>query len=314
MDKKALLEASLEEKIKQTKRLVMDWYEQFDGQVYISWSGGKDSTVLLHIARQIYPDIEAVFCNTRLEFPEITRFVNEYRKKYGNVIVIKPKMDFKEVSQKYGFPIVSKEQSLYLFQIRNTKSEKLREYRTNGYPPNGNFCVSKKWKYLINSDFKISDKCCDNFKKKPFAKYEKQTKKNPMIGVMAGESSLRKQIYLRDECNAFKSKRPISRPINFWDESDIWKYIRDFNVEISPIYNMGYERTGCYLCPYGHHLDLRKGTDRFAQLFKTHPKLYKHSMETLGLKEVLKEYVRIDYRQDGPYKEGDTIELFTKEN
>ena len=49
--------------------------DQRDGQVYISFSGGKDSTVLLHIARQIYPEIEAVFVNTGLEYPEIQKFV-----------------------------------------------------------------------------------------------------------------------------------------------------------------------------------------------------------------------------------------------
>lgn len=61
----------LEAKIKMTKRRIRDWYDYWGGQVYVSFSGGKDSTVLLHLARQVCPDIEAVFVNTGLEYPEV---------------------------------------------------------------------------------------------------------------------------------------------------------------------------------------------------------------------------------------------------
>lgn len=65
----------LEVKINMTKIRLREWvnYYGLDG-VYISFSGGKDSTVLLHIARSIYPDIKACFVDTGLEYPEI-RFI-----------------------------------------------------------------------------------------------------------------------------------------------------------------------------------------------------------------------------------------------
>ena len=44
-------------------------------KVYVSFSGGKDSTVLFHLARRLYPDILGVFCNTGNEYPDIIRFV-----------------------------------------------------------------------------------------------------------------------------------------------------------------------------------------------------------------------------------------------
>lgn len=47
----------LEAKIQLTRQRIIDFYEYFDGEVYISFSGGKDSTVLLDIARKIYQDI-----------------------------------------------------------------------------------------------------------------------------------------------------------------------------------------------------------------------------------------------------------------
>mgnify|MGYP000264252689 CR=1 FL=1 len=53
----------------------MEWYMRYDGQVFISFSGGKDSTVLLDLARRVYPDIPAVYVDTGLEYPELRDFV-----------------------------------------------------------------------------------------------------------------------------------------------------------------------------------------------------------------------------------------------
>ena len=68
-DLKRMQAMPLEDKIARTKLLIKEWYEFFNGKVAISFSGGKDSTVLLHIARQVYPDIPAVFYDTGLEYP-----------------------------------------------------------------------------------------------------------------------------------------------------------------------------------------------------------------------------------------------------
>ena len=93
-------------KIRMTERRLREWVDTFgvDG-VYISFSGGKDSTVLLDIARKMYPDILAVFIDTGLEYPEIRQFV----KTYDNVEWLKPKLNFKQVIQEYGYPLISKE-------------------------------------------------------------------------------------------------------------------------------------------------------------------------------------------------------------
>lgn len=93
-------------KVNMTVARIRAWVDHFgiDG-VYVSFSGGKDSTVLLHIARQIYPDIKAVFVDTGLEYPEIREFV----KGFDNVEWIRPKLTFKQVIEKYGYPFISKE-------------------------------------------------------------------------------------------------------------------------------------------------------------------------------------------------------------
>lgn len=60
---------SLERKIQVAQTRIIDWYQAWNGAVYISFSGGKDSTVLLDLVRRIYPNIPAVFCDTGLEYP-----------------------------------------------------------------------------------------------------------------------------------------------------------------------------------------------------------------------------------------------------
>jgi len=49
-------------KVSLTKARIRQWVNEYgsDG-VYVSFSGGKDSTVLLHIVRSMYPNIKAVF-------------------------------------------------------------------------------------------------------------------------------------------------------------------------------------------------------------------------------------------------------------
>ena len=91
-------------KVEKTKMRIREWYENYNGEVYVSFSGGKDSTVLLDIVRQMYPDVEAVFSDTGLEFPEVREFI----KSKENVTIIKPEKNFKQVITEKGYPIISK--------------------------------------------------------------------------------------------------------------------------------------------------------------------------------------------------------------
>ena len=85
----------------------------------MSFSGGKDSTVLLHIARQIYPDIPAVFSNTGLEYSSIQRFV----KTWDNVDIVVPKMNFVQVVSTYGYPLIGKEVAEAIYYARRLSSQ-----------------------------------------------------------------------------------------------------------------------------------------------------------------------------------------------
>lgn len=94
----------LQRKIQITTARIIEWYQHYDGKVYVAFSGGKDSTVLLDIVRRIYPDVPAVFSDTGLEFPEVREFV----KSCENVTIVRPEMNFRKVIEVYGYPVISK--------------------------------------------------------------------------------------------------------------------------------------------------------------------------------------------------------------
>lgn len=286
----------LELKIWMTERRIRQWKEA-QGRVYVSFSGGLDSTVLLHMARRLYPNIKAAFCDTGLEYPEIKRFVKECG---GDVDVIKPKMNFRQVLEKFGYPVISKEQSKYIRQARSDKTnEDRRKMLLSG---TSRFSISKKWLHMVPAPIKISDRCCDVMKKQPFLAYNKAHKCAPMTAEMAIDSRLRLRTYLRYGCNVAGKK---STPQAFWTVQDVLQYARYYNLNFCSVYGdiaenideqlitTGVEHTGCIFCMYG--VQEEGFPNRFQRLERSHPQLHKYCIETLGLGEIL-DYMGVPYR------------------
>jgi len=277
----------LESKVTLSQLRIRQWYEHWKGQVYVAFSGGKDSTVLLHMVRDLYPNVPAVFSDTGLEFPEIREFV----KKTENVTWVKPKITFRSVIEKYGWPVVSKRVARYVRDLRRPieKNPNTQHLRRTGLNQKGELCPSmklaKKWLFLIDAPFLISEQCCDVMKKGPFKSYVKETGRHPMSGVMTSDARQRMRRYLDEGCNLYSGKDPISRPMSVWLEADVWEYLKVHKVPYSSIYDMGYSRTGCVFCAFGAHLE--KPPNRFQLMKKTHPKLWKYCMDKLGLRPVL---------------------------
>lgn len=116
----------LDLKIEMSKQRIREWYEHFDGMVYIGFSGGKDSSVLLHLVRSIYPDIPAVYCDTGLEFPELKELVRSTE----NTEIVRPKLVFTEVLTRYGYPLVSKEVAEAIYYARRNAAPTDRQTDT----------------------------------------------------------------------------------------------------------------------------------------------------------------------------------------
>lgn len=234
---------SLDQKIDHSLGAIEQFYNYSKGKVYTSFSGGKDSVVLRYLVRYRYPNVETTFLNTTNEFPEIYRFL----KTMNDIRWVQPEMNLKQVIEKVGFPMVSKEQAQYIREARHTKSKKLMDIRMNGKGGNSGK-ISEKWKFLIKAPFEISEKCCHYLKKKPAKKYEKETGLMPIIGTLTSESQLRKMKYYMTGCNDLESKRKGSYPLSIWTTNDIWEFIRKNNIPYCPIYDTYDDKnvqTGC---------------------------------------------------------------------
>jgi len=269
------------------------------GQVFVSFSGGKDSTVLLDLVRKVYPNAPAVFVDTGLEYPEVRQFA----KSRENVIVLKPEMSFRKVIETYGYPLVSK-QIANVIEYANPGTLRWNLLhgnikKDNGKPSEFN---CQQWSYLTEAPFKVSSRCCNIMKKKPLHKFERESGLKPIIGTMASESKQRRSQWLNYGCNSFDAKNPSSKPMSFWTEQDVLEYLQKYKIPYASVYGeiikdekdkwktTDCDRTGCVFCGFGCHLE--KEPNRFQRLKETHPQLYEYCMKPwnsggLGMREVL---------------------------
>lgn len=273
-----------EAKLNLTETRIVDFNKEFE--TYVSFSGGLDSTVLLHIVRKILGnDVPAVFVDTGLEYPEIVEFV----KKFDNVRIIKPEMSFLSVLQKYGYPFPSKETAAKIRKLRHSVlSERYRNYLLNGDERGKLGKLAECWKPLVSGDVDFSEKCCDVMKKNPMHKYQRETGRMPFLGVTQDESFMRRRMYEKTGCNILDGKHPQSKPLGFWTHQDILRYVVENNLDYCSVYGeikrkdngeyytTGVERTGCMFCLFGVHMETVP--NRFQQMAKTHPTLYDYCM------------------------------------
>ena len=273
-------------KIKMTQDRIRGWYDYYNGDVYVSISGGKDSSVLAHLVKGMYSDVPLVFVNTGLEFNS----VREKGKELANT-VLKPKMTFVEVIRTYGYPVISKEVSKRVYEFRKYGENCLAWKEFNGMRMIKNdgeksAYNKEKWRFLLDAPFKMSHKCCHLMKEYPSISYEKETNNKPFIGTLASESRARKNKWLRNGCNAFEQSRPTSQPLSFWKEQDILQYIKENNINLAEVYGdviindkgeyvtTGAIRTGCVFCMFG----ITQNTDRFLRLKEIEPLKYDYIM------------------------------------
>lgn len=266
-DLKQMQSLPLEAKIVMTQQRIWQWYDYWDGEVYVSFSGGKDSTVLADLVARFCKrygyKLYLFFVNTGLEYPEIQKFVKTFaewlRNTYGidvQIDIVRPKMRFDEVIKKYGYPIVSKEVGNAISGARKsinkgTYSLRLKQLGVEEYEYGGLYNSGKhdyessvagskftkrKWRFLLDADFETSDKCCDVMKKAPAKQYGKETGRKPIIATMASESKLREAKWMKYGCNAFEKGNPTSQPMSFWTEQDVLHYLKKNNVPYCSVY------------------------------------------------------------------------------
>ena len=280
----SLREMNLESKITQTRYLIRQAVMEFGlDKVYISYSGGKDSTVLSHIAKNMYPNILHLFANTTNEYPETIQHIKWEKEENGtNIITVLPidakgeTWTFKRVVETYGYPMFSKRVSNAIRTYQHALSERTKQ-NAQGYIGR-NFKKYEKYKELP-----ISDKCCDKLKKEPLRRKAKQLGLQcTILGILASESYQREKDWLEYGCNVFHERKDNqSRPLSFWNDEDILEYIKRYNIKLPKLYDMGYSRNGCMYCGFGVQLE-PEGQNRYQRLKETHPVQYQYFISNFG--------------------------------
>lgn len=287
----------LDDKVRTACHRIEELWNETNGKCYVSFSGGKDSTVLLaliKLCQELYTvgDIPAVFSNTGIELGVTVDFVKWVKENYyPNVKIIYPGKSFDWVLKNKGKPIRSKMKSEMLHRwYIGTRSEYVKSRLVYGVD---NKSVSIKKTYLadrdvhmLHDDFPImaSNKCCDYLKKKTFEAYAKsESLSGAMIGIRieeGGARSIATQKRTKNGgkiCTWVRNGTLQKAPIIDWTDDDVETFIKEYNVPLSDAYTKyGFNRTGCMACPYSRNV-----AHELEYLFYHEPNRYKAAMHWL---------------------------------
>ena len=263
----------------------MDLYTETCGDCYLSFSGGKDSTIVLSLIKALDLNIPAVLSNTGLEMTAITDFINWVKNNYyNNVVIITPEMKYNDVI-KDGKPFRSKIKSTALkYYQKDPNCKTAKSLYDDNYTTSHKIRLANKDFHVLYNDFniKINDNCCEMMKKRPFAKYvEHSGAQGCLTGMRALEGGQRELIYDRklkqgkNVCTDIKKDGFIQKsPIIDWTDEMCEMYIKEYNIPLSRAYtDYGLKRTGCYLCPFDKDLQTR-----LEILYKYEPNKYKAAL------------------------------------
>ena len=283
----------LQDRLTKIKSVIEKYGEE---NFYVSFSGGKDSTILSALIDMALPGnkIPRVYANTGIEYKLILEFVEKLKEKAHSweLHIIKPSVPIKPMLEQVGYPFKSKEHAAVVgsYQNGNKDGKWIKSYLAKS----DRFACPSKLLYQFTDEckIKISDKCCDKLKKEPLHKWQKEhSKPYGIIGIMAAEGGRRNSAkclaFSGDKLKNFQPLVPITKE---WEE---W-FIDEYNIEISEIYYAPYnfERTGCKGCPFAPELQ-----DELEVLEKYFPAERKQC-EYIW-KPVYDEYRRINYRLKG---------------
>lgn len=264
-----LLSETHNKKVSRSSGLVNEFVNTLGlDNVYVSTSGGKDSACVSKLCKQQYPQIKHIMFNTRLEYQATINLA----KKQGAKI-IPSTTSWIEFCEKEGYPVGSKQVSKRIHDVRSGAISCAITLFSKNYG------LSDKWLHFLSRefvDFPISQKCCNEFKKRPSHK----TGLNPILGTRVQESSMRTSAWKKSGCNNYSLdyKRGVSHPISLWIDTDVEQYVNDEQVELSEIYTQYQQkRTGCVNCPYGAHCN---DDSRFDLLKRIEPARYDYFMST----------------------------------
>lgn len=262
---------------------------------YLSFSGGKNSTILHYLLDMALPNnrIPRVFIDTGIEYKMIREFVLGLAKNDDRFVILKPTQNIKQMLEKYGYPFKSKQHSHNLYVYQNSGIGLSVKRYLGLIESNTKFRCPKMLQYQFTPEFKIkcSDNCCRKMKKEPIKKWEKQNNRHIAITGMrnseGGERASIKGCILTDKNGNLTKFHPLIKVNDEWEE---W-FIKQKHIELAPLYCQPYnfKRTGCMGCPFS--LDLQEQLEIMELYMPNERKQCEYIW-----KPVYEEYRRLNYR------------------
>lgn len=270
--------------------------EQYDLEknAYISFSGGKDSTILSYLIDLALPNnnIPRLFLNTGIEYMAIVKYVKDLARKDNRFIVYNVGVNIKEMLEKDGYPFKSKEHSHHVGIYQKSGIHKSVSKYLKLVDTDKRITCPKALKYQFTEEFKIpvSDRCCINLKKTPAKHWAKANNKSiTLTGMRQGEQGQR----LKSTCIVLDKDNQLTKfhPLLVIDKEFEEEFIKQNNIQLCELYYPPYnfDRTGCKGCPFA--LDLQEQLNKMEELLPNERK----QCELIWGK-VYKEYRRIGYR------------------
>ena len=263
---------------------------------YLSFSGGKDSTILHYLLDLALPNnkIPRVFINTGIEYVYIYQFVKELAEKDDRIIIVNSGVNIKQMLEKYGYPFKSKGHSIRVEQYnKGLNSNYIKKYIT-GYDVNGKpitFVCPKSLLYQFEEKgkYNYSNKCCFKLKKEPIHKWQRENHKTiAMTGMRAEEGGNRKRLgCIITSKGKVEKFHPLIKVDEQWED---W-FINKYQIKLCRLYYPPYnfKRSGCKGCPFSLEL-----SHQLALMQMYFPNELKQC-ETIW-KPVYDEYRRLNYR------------------
>ena len=193
---------------------------------YLSFSGGKDSTILHHLLDQALPNnrIPRVYIDTGIEYLAIREFVLDMAKNDDRFVIIKPSVPIKKMLETDGYPFKSKQHSHNLMVYQHSGIGLSVKRYLGIIESNTKFRCPKSLLYQFTKDFKLkcSDKCCLRMKKEPAHKWEMENHKSIAITGMrreeGGQRASLKGCIITDKDEKVQKFHPLLVVTDEWEE------------------------------------------------------------------------------------------------
>ena len=273
-----------------------------ESNAYLSFSGGKDSTILHYLLDLALPNnrIPRVFIDTGIEYNMIRDFVLNMAKKDDRIVIVRPSKPIKKVLEENGYPFKSKEHSLRVDQFnKGSNANYIIKYVTgvdkNGKPTTFSCPNILKYQFEERGKYNYSNLCCYKLKKEPVHKWESENQKQVVITGMRkedGGNRSRLGCVITDKKGKLKKFHPLIVVSDDWEKWFVDKLERERESRIlCELYYEPYcfKRTGCKGCPFA--LELQEQLDTMAIYLPNERK----QCEFIW-KEVYDEYRRLGYR------------------